>query len=1381
MKKTRQILSLVLALVVSFASMPIVYTGTAAAGSIENPTLPVSESDSFSVVETNNLSFSQEYLNFVFYQSIDDEYFKLTQKVDTEKFCGFENITKTVNLTFNSYSWTDDSASLSFVNNNLGTISWAGDNSDSPADAFSGSFALAGSYILGCTDYSWISTVTFKGASADKVGEQKLSYTQVLDYTTEIDGTVNNYQIPVTTKITVLDARVFAEELAKAHAVVANPDMYSAAYVSAVQATLNDIPEGLKTLTEVYSQDVIDGCVDMLTSVPENSADYTEYNRVYEEYKSFTNSDGIYSKQSYQAYLAEIEAINEGLSKALDASQQAVVNSATQAIKNTIALLVIEGETAGTSQMHVLDDLDVYMDDEFRFIQIEDDQILAYSQLWHFKRGSKSQPRKFYITLDTTDESTASFASKFLSNCVETVDSLTANAINGTLYNQTIFTNWVEVSEDGVEDPTPEALSGTYLNPDYEGFKGEQWYYFHSRLSFTGLTSSESGEKIYKYNSKVYSNWQTVIGVNNYSDPVVLTTTLKITDARALVKAYNEAVQSLESPENHSTEYIEALQKVVSSVPQDMVNGTKYYTQAEVDEYYQQLNGLNDNKADYKAFDEAYQRVENILANPESFSGETLEAAQSAKEQADKLDKNLIDSVENRNLIAEVTASLNSVADNAEARADYSTYYLYLDVAYNRNGVEGGVNPSDYTGNSYAQFIAAVERIDSGLNKELGSSDQAVVDKAVQDLLDAYSVLVSNPKTPPLTEDKSFTQDDVSNKYTNGVVEFSISSTEYNFVQTKFDEDFAFDVDFTINNVKSDEYKVELNDLKISCLDSTDIGMCLVNNHVCLNSDVVTKNDAKDIFYIDKVNAGMLSGILPYDAYTYGDCAYYTEWQTQAGNDLSSLSQKESTSIEITQATSGTNKVTYRGLGGSESERVTQEKNYVYVLRLGWTETNRATGETTAYHAHIPVEMNFTDARALYETYHSYKSFVDAGNDGSFTDASFNAAKDIVYSVDTDIVYGVEYVDQDAVTAEMEKLNNALNALQSKADYSQVDSLVAQIQDMLNASDVTYTQKSIDELNNALAQADALNKDLEANAANNATIQGVVEILQAAINGAQTKADYTEFDKVVEDLENIVNNPDDFVKESVDAAKDALEKAELNSDLPATEQEKLDAVTEELRQVVENAKEKADYDDYDVAKDAADKLENDGSYDAEEFQKYKDAVEEIDNALSKDLTKEKQDDVDDATQALKDLRTELDATKGYEETIVDPETTVDSLVQDVVENSEYSSDEIIVQFKNYLGEELASEAFVGTGSTMRVILKSTGELLEYKLFIVMGDVDGDGRITNADYEKSVNVALEEEEYSEEHSYFFIANDVEADGVIDVLDAFYIRRMAAKSV
>ena len=76
---------------------------------------------------------------------------------------------------------------------------------------------------------------------------------------------------------------------------------------------------------------------------------------------------------------------------------------------------------------------------------------------------------------------------------------------------------------------------------------------------------------------------------------------------------------------------------------------------------------------------------------------------------------------------------------------------------------------------------------------------------------------------------------------------------------------------------------------------------------------------------------------------------------------------------------------------------------------------------------------------------------------------------------------------------------------------------------------------------------------------------------------------------------------------------------------------------------------------------------------------------------------------------------------------------------------------------------------------MKAILKSTGELLEYKLFIVMGDVNGDGEITNEDYEISTSVNLGDSTHDEAYSFFFTANDMDADGVIDVLDTFEIVR------
>ncbi len=106
----------------------------------------------------------------------------------------------------------------------------------------------------------------------------------------------------------------------------------------------------------------------------------------------------------------------------------------------------------------------------------------------------------------------------------------------------------------------------------------------------------------------------------------------------------------------------------------------------------------------------------------------------------------------------------------------------------------------------------------------------------------------------------------------------------------------------------------------------------------------------------------------------------------------------------------------------------------------------------------------------------------------------------------------------------------------------------------------------------------------------------------------------------------------------------------------------------------------------------------------------------------------------------------------------------------------FENDETVVEIKSYTGEMLADEDLVGTGSTITLKSKFTGEVYESNTFIIMGDVDGNGIVNNADYRKALEVNLGNETYSEEHYYFFIANDMTGDGVINVLDTHSIRMM-----
>lgn len=122
---------------------------------------------------------------------------------------------------------------------------------------------------------------------------------------------------------------------------------------------------------------------------------------------------------------------------------------------------------------------------------------------------------------------------------------------------------------------------------------------------------------------------------------------------------------------------------------------------------------------------------------------------------------------------------------------------------------------------------------------------------------------------------------------------------------------------------------------------------------------------------------------------------------------------------------------------------------------------------------------------------------------------------------------------------------------------------------------------------------------------------------------------------------------------------------------------------------------------------------------------------------------------------------------------LDAETTVDE-VKEMFEN-----DGDLLKFFNYLGEELKGEDYVGTGSYMVLVSRNdpTNIKGEYKHFIIMGDVDGDGDVDSTDYATSKSVNLGDADYEAEHNYFRVANDIDGDGVIDVVDSYSIRRMS----
>ena len=1725
MKKTRKLLSIVLSVLVVFASLPVVYTAAADAvtyatgneGTIENPTYPVSESGEYNQNEVNNLSVVQKSLNFTFYQTMDNQYFRFAQLVQMEKYCGtWDSLTVYINgYNFNG----NDANTVDFFNNHAGEFLWTAGTSASGKTNFPNGFEAAGT-IVGCTDYSWSLDVIFKGMSANESGEMNIGYSHLLDYTVTTDTTVN-YQTPITTTIKVLDARQLVAEMEKAEDIIANKDDYTEAYVSAVEAVLISIPEDLKDFSVAYTQSQIDNYVKMFRDISENSADYTEYNRVYKNLSSITNSKGAFTDDSFIAFKNELNRINQALPKNLDYTKQNEVDAATQALKNAYGLLVsTDLSNSNTSAGYTTNgddgDMSFTIDNtSFKFMQTKDNQVFEYNQMWTIKRSGGNTARKFGgMILQTSalgnacDNSTCrlnqipaanntqAFVDHLVAGCYATINARNEVGVineNSTTFNAPEFLTWKEYTDASgttLKDTTIIDSTGSYIGSldsdrNYEYSDGAT-YYLQNTPKFTGNPAGTYGEISMNYVLRTGWSYTTggVFGLfgTKHSSHIHINNTIQVTDVRQLISAVAEAKNTIANPGTHSDAYITALKAAVDSVPVEMLNGVEYYTQAQVDKLYNDITTIPEQTADYAEFVEVFEMMSALSSNK-------------------------------------------------------------------------------YTADSFNTFSDTIYSINQNLPKNLAVDQQATIDSAVDALYDAYNKLV----TKHLNDDVVFTQDDIAASLGNNPLEFSIATTKYNFMLTEDAQKISLGLDLSARKNRTD-YNCYIREIGFSNTISGAPAEYCNSDDFCHNLDQINAKNKKDTEDVVRAVTGLSalttdeSGNIT--ANKAGVISEYTTWKNISGSALSSNGYFiDNAKISTTESTAHA-EMYFTGASGNQ-EANSGKYNGVCSLWFGWYYVQPFFGDEGPSdelyrHVHIPIEINITDARALNTLYSEIKDILNDKSDKTYTLESLVALYNAFNKVPADMASGEAYYTQEEVDAKYAELkaafstategadyseffeayvkgqeivntnnkdsagnslydddayeaftqqftdivtnldmnlpasdqttvdeattalNNALAVLEAtkhadysefnealaeivkiskeeqenpgtytqesleaiqkayndaltldrelpaseqatvdavtealkaaaenkkyKADYSEFDDAYSQVKDIvdnpykytdatveaaekaleeadklnkdlpdtadnrttienatnalkdvlnnaeksadysafeeaykkvqeiaenkdgkytdatveaaqnalteadkldknlppesqsivdeatnalqsvianaqenadytdfnealdkldeiLNAPEGTYTDKTIEAAQAAKDAADALDKDLPASEQD--TVDSVTDLINGVVDNADKKADYTEFDKVVEDLENIVNNPDKYTEETVKNAQDALDEANgVDKDLSSDDQAILDEITNGLKDVVNNAQEKADYTDYNNAKAEADSIVNDDGngnpiYDEDAFNAYKEAVNNIDTALDKDLPASEQETVDNAVTELESLKATLEAKKYYTVTFKDAEgnvlgtssyvngdvfgnltapalpedtdttayvgwvyadgtlakaddvvsgdmdvtvaseakkliakdesgVTIDEVtsfvsgieagttVEEVL--SKFDNDELVIEIKTYEGVDLASEELVGTGSTITLKSKYTGVIYETRMFIIMGDVDGDGDIDGTDFEISKSVGFESYTYPEEHNYFFVANDIDENGIINVLDAFYIGRM-----
>ncbi len=1320
MKNTRKLISVLLAVLVAFASMPLVKLSTNASeimpystgtGTLENPTEPVKAEGKFTYDDLYKVNISAENTTYNFYQTIDDEYFSFVQALGLQQVNSgagdrtvtFESITdytgassvggNTSGVQNGTQGYYESPVIVAnntstFLNNRV-SEEWVATNENAKeavansTNKIPANFVLSGSGwdLTGCKVYTWNSETVFKGASAsENTGTSAIYKSLKYHWVNKEDATQHaEMDFRLGTVINVVDARELKTQLDKAENILAHPENYTQAYISSVEATYNSIPDDLKDFSAFYSQADVDKFTQSLKDVSLNSADYSVYNQYYRELKKLDNHTGSWTDESFSAFKAEIAAIDSGLSKNLDKTQQATVDAAAQALVDAYEKLVatdVSTETAGNDFTYTSNgsdgDMSFAVDDTtFKFMQTKDDQVFEYSQLWSIKRDGGNTARTFggmiletglpltcggtCLSTEVVSSVTTNNTQEYINHLYNSHTTITANNEQGNSVTAPEFNCWWEEQADGT--PNAESTfvdaSGTLdSNRDFEYSNGKT-YYLRNTPQIKGNPAGTYGSLSFNYVLRtgwIYKTGFTLFGGGdkNYRH-IHVNNTVEITDVRQLIAAVDNAEATIANPGSHSANYISALQAAVSAVPEFMLSGNEFYTQAEVDALTAAINGVQEDSADYSEFVKIF------------------------------------------------------------------------------NGMMSVENEGKFTEESFEQFKKEVYEINKNLPKNLTSENQATVDAAV----DALYVAAEKLTYSHLNEGDVMTDVNIQDSMGNSPVAFTVSSTEYNFMQTFDGQKFVIKTDLTVRNTKS-SYKSKLLSLKISQLDG-DPNSANYYNNLCPNRGENTdtgchygENVLRNDYALLLPN--ITSGLNKFDtANEAGDIAEFNTWENVEGTALTSGGIITDGVVLSNSDSTATAQMVYTGATGG-AENLTAV-NLQYALRLGWSYQEVVLGiegDSTSRHAHIPVSLNITDARALNALYNEAMDAVTGKSDKTYTLQTLEELYEVLITIPDDMVNGDVYYTQDAVNTEYNKLKAAFDSLKEGADYSEYFKEQVKAEEILAtgnkdaAGNNLYSDEAYEEYSKAVTEIiDGIDKNLDATEENQKTIDDATQALKDAQATLENNkyADYSALDEALKDANEILSAPEGtYTDETIEAVQNAVNNAnEVPKNLPASEQATVDAATSALQEAVNSSLYRADYSKYEATKAAADAISNaDGTYTDKAYAEYLEKVAQIDANLDKNLPDYavNRTTIENATKALEDAMAELNNNKkgnyteynnelaesngivnddGNGNTIYKPEafeefknsvTEIDKLDKDLTEHEQGTIDEATQALKN---------------------------------------------------------------------------------------------------
>ena len=1203
--------------------------------------------------------------------------------------------------------------------------------------------------------YTATVTPTFVGNSATESGEITTNFVQRIGYKYYTGLFQYKYRhFHVNSTVTVTDVRQLIGAVADAKETLANPGTHSEAYITALQAAVDSVPVEMLRGVEYYTQAEVDKLYNDITTIPEEVADYSEFVEVFNMMTSL-NADK-YTEDSYNAFINEIYAINQGLPKNLTVDQQSIIDAAVE------SLYAAEGKLVSA---HLNSDTTFTQDDltelgnsplafsvsstEYNFMQTIDGQTFAIRTELTVQNTKPRYNCNFlslrFSTVSADNVGTicdgrsdpdkgCHNAENVLVNqsdiVLSAVQGVTTYAVNdaGDIGEHTTWVNTsgTPLSTNGIlNDPT--TLSSTKSSAYAE-------FYYTAASGDQENVQTVNAQFAYRLG---WSYSETVLGVSGETirRHAHIPVTIRITDARALHTLYGqvEDILSGDTDKNYTFETLVNLYYVFNNIDEKMANGDAYYTQEEVNAEYEALkaafNALEEG-ADYSEYFDVFVEAEKIVgSNNDDGYGNKLFDDEAYNEFVDKiteidgnLEKNLSDTPENQQKIDEATKqvidALNAI--NATKRADYTALEeAIIEAQKIVNAAEG-----TYTESTYADLLEALNNA-VALDRNLYSDQQSTVDALTSALENAIEGMMFKADYSEFNDAYSQVQDIVNNP--DNYSAETVTNAQNALAQA--------------DNLNKDLPDTAANRQTIK--DATD-ALKAVLDSAEEKADYTDYNNAKneaDNLVNDDGNGNPI-----YDEDAFNE---YKESVENIDNALNKGLSKEDQSI-VDDATNAL-----------EELKNTLEENKL---------------------------ADYTDFDAAKD---ALEDIVNAP-DGTYTDETVKNAQDALdeaNKIDPDLPKDENGVNQGIIDEATQNMQDVINSAEKKADYTEFDKVVDELEDIVNAPDGTYTDETVKNAQDALDSIVDVDKDLADTEQD--ILDEITSGLKDVVDSAKEKADYSWYDEVKSEADSLVNddgngNPiyDEDAFNEYKAAVEAVDNA-LSKDLSSDDQPIVDEAANALNELKNILDEKMYY--------TLTYLDADGNVisterfvagtvfsqlNAPTLPEDTDAYAYLGwlyyGSLVSDEDVFVQDEViqvvrEDKTLNINDDTLSIHTATGY--------ITSESRNMTVAQlKAMLANDAELIMIQDLDGNALSDSDLVGTGATITLGSRYSDAIYDSRTLVIYGDVTGDGLVNADDYSKAKLANIIPGTYNADNYYFFVANDVMADGYIDALDSAYIYRM-----